>query len=151
MAQVLETPGHTAGHIVYYFPDNPALFSGDTLFVLGCGRLFEDSAEAMWGSLSKLAALPPDTKVYCGHEYTLANARFAVSLDPDNAQLAARARTIEDARERGAPTVPSTIREELATNPFLRADTPGIRQHLGMRDEPAAAVFAELRRRKDRA
>ncbi|MFP4126892.1 MAG: hydroxyacylglutathione hydrolase [Alphaproteobacteria bacterium] len=151
VAQIVETPGHTAGHVCYYFPDDPALFSGDTLFVLGCGRLFEEDAAAMWTSLGKLAALPPETKVYCGHEYTLANARFALTVDPDNAELAARARKIEEARERGEPTVPTTIREELATNPFLRADTAAIRQHLGMRDDPAAAVFAEIRRRKDLA
>ena len=151
VAQVFETPGHTAGHVVYFFADNPALFAGDTLFALGCGRLFEESADAMWSSLAKLAALPRDTKVYCGHEYTLANARFAVSVDPDNTQLAGRARRIEEARERGEPTLPTTIGDELATNPFLRADAPSIRQHLGMKDEPAGAVFAELRRRKDRA
>ncbi len=150
-AEVFETPGHTAGHVCYFFPDDPALFSGDTLFVLGCGRLFEDDAAAMWTSLGKLMTLPPDTKVYCGHEYTLANARFALTVDPDNAQLAARARKIEEARERGEPTVPTTIGEELATNPFLRADNPAIRQHLGMRDDPAASVFAEIRRRKDLA
>ena len=149
VAEILETPGHTAGHVCYYFPDDPALFSGDTLFVLGCGRLFEEDAAAMWTSLSKLAALPPNTKVYCGHEYTLANARFAVTVDPDNAELAARCRKIEEARERGEPTVPTTIGEELATNPFLRADNAAIRQHLGMRDDPASAVFGEIRRRKD--
>jgi hydroxyacylglutathione hydrolase len=105
----------------------------------------------MWTSLGKLAALPPETKVYCGHEYTLANARFALTVDPDNADLAARARKIEEARERGEPTVPTTIGEELATNPFLRADSAPIRQHLAMRDDPPAAVFAEIRRRKDLA
>jgi len=151
VAEIFETPGHTAGHVCYYFPDDPALFSGDTLFVLGCGRLFEEDAAAMWTSLGKLAALPPETKVYCGHEYTLANARFALTVDPDNADLAARARKIEEARERGEPTVPTTIGEELATNPFLRADSAPIRQHLAMRDDPPAAVFAEIRRRKDLA
>lgn len=151
VAEILETPGHTAGHICCHFPGDAVLFSGDTLFVLGCGRLFEESAAAMWSSLAKLAALPAETKVYCGHEYTLANARFALTVDPDNAALAARARKIEEARERGEPTVPTTIGEELATNPFLRADTAAIRQHLGMRDDPPAAVFAEIRRRKDLA
>ncbi len=150
-AEVFETPGHTAGHIVYHFPDSEVLFAGDTLFVMGCGRLFEESPQAMWASLAKLAALPPATRVYCGHEYTLANARFALTVDPDNAALAARARRVEEARERGEPTVPTTIEEELRTNPFLRADEPAIRQHLGLRDEPAAAVFAEIRRRKDHA
>ncbi len=151
IAEIFETPGHTAGHVCYYFPDDPVLFAGDTLFVLGCGRLFEESAAAMWSSLGKLAALPPETKVYCGHEYTLANARFALTVDPDNAELAARARKIEEARERGEPTVPTTIGEELATNPFLRADSAAVRRHLGMRDDPAAAVFGEIRRRKDLA
>jgi hydroxyacylglutathione hydrolase len=151
VAEIFETPGHTAGHVCYYFPDDPALFSGDTLFVLGCGRLFEESAAEMWTALGKLAGLPRDTKVYCGHEYTLANARFALTVDPENADLAARCRKIEEARERGEPTVPTTIGEELATNPFLRADSAAIRQHLGMRDEPAAKVFAEIRRRKDLA
>jgi hydroxyacylglutathione hydrolase len=111
--------------------------------------LFEESAADMWTSLGKLMALPAETKIYCGHEYTLANARFALTVDPDNTALAARARMVEEARERGEPTVPTTIGEELATNPFLRADTTAIRQHLGMRDDPAADVFAELRRRKD--
>lgn len=151
VAQVIETPGHTTGHVAYFFADDPALFAGDTLFVLGCGRLLEDTAEAMWASLSKLAALPPDTKVYCGHEYTLANARFALTIDPDNAELAARARKIEELRERGEPTVPTTIGDELKTNPFLRAGNGAIRQHLGLKDEPAGAVFAEIRRRKDAA
>jgi hydroxyacylglutathione hydrolase len=151
VAEVLETPGHTAGHVVYHFPESEALFSGDTLFVLGCGRLFEESPQAMWTSLLKLAALPPATRVYCGHEYTLANARFALTVDPDNAALAARARRIEEARERGEPTVPSTIGEELKTNPFLRADTPAIRQHLGLVNESPSTVFAEIRRRKDQA
>ncbi|TVQ33040.1 MAG: hydroxyacylglutathione hydrolase [Geminicoccaceae bacterium] len=151
VAEVFETPGHTAGHVCYYFRDSEALFAGDTLFVLGCGRLFEESPQAMWASLGKLAHLPPATRVYCGHEYTLANARFALTVDPDNAALAGRARRIEEARERGEPTVPTTIGEELATNPFLRADAAPIRQHLGLREEPAAHVFAEIRRRKDQA
>ncbi|MEO1089960.1 MAG: hydroxyacylglutathione hydrolase [Pseudomonadota bacterium] len=151
VSRVFDTPGHTSGHIAYYFPDTPALFAGDTLFALGCGRLFEDTPEAMWTSLGKLASLPRETRVYCGHEYTLANARFALTVDPDNAELAARARRVEDARERGEPTVPFTIGEETATNPFLRADEPAIRQHLGLAEEPAAEVFAEIRRRKDRA
>ncbi len=151
VAQVLETPGHTLGHVAYYFPETPAVFAGDTLFVLGCGRLLEDSAETMWRSLGKLAALPPETKIYCGHEYTLANARFAVAIDPENTELSARARRLEQLRERSEPTVPTTIGEELATNPFLRADDAKIRERLGLRGEPAADVFAEIRRRKDAA
>lgn len=151
VARIIETPGHTVGHVAYYFAETPALFAGDTLFVLGCGRVFEDTPRAMWNSLCKLAALPPETKLYCGHEYTLANARFALTIDPENARLAARARRIEELRERGEPTVPSTIGEEIETNPFLRADDAAVRQQLGMRDEPAHAVFAEIRKRKDRA
>lgn len=150
-AEVYETPGHTKGHIAFYFPQPGILFAGDTLFVLGCGRLFEDTPAAMWTSLSKLAALPAATQVYCGHEYTLGNARFALTIEPDNAELQARVAEIEAKRARGEPTVPTTIGEELATNPFLRADAPTVRAHLGMADAPAAEVFAEIRRRKDAA
>lgn len=150
LAEVIETPGHTAGHIVFHFPQAGLLFSGDTLFVLGCGRLFEDSAAAMWDSLSKLAVLPDDTKVYCGHEYTLSNARFAVTVDPDNPDLKKRAAEIEAMRSRGQPTVPSSLGLEKQTNPFLRAADPVLRAALGMKESSDAEVFAEIRRRKDR-
>lgn len=136
-AEVIETPGHTSGHVSYWFPEGDALFCGDTLFALGCGRLFEGDAPTMWRSLGKLAALPEATRVYCGHEYTLSNARFALSVDPDHAELRARVAEIEALRAQGRPTIPSTIGLERRTNPFLRAAD--------------AETFAELRRRKDRA
>jgi len=135
-AQVLETPGHTRGHIAYYVPEAKALFCGDTLFSLGCGRLFEGTAEEMFQSLQKLAALPGDTLVCCGHEYTASNARFALSVDPDNAALKSRAAEVERLRAAGLPTVPSRLAEERAANPFLRA--------------PDAGVFASLRAKKDK-
>lgn len=149
--RVIETPGHTAGHISFWFEGAGALFSGDTLFALGCGRLFEGDAATMWRSLQKLAALPPSTRIYCGHEYTQSNARFALSIDPDNAALKARAAAIDELRRADRPTIPSTLAEELATNPFLRPDDPAIRRHLKMEDASDAEVFAEIRRRKDRA
>jgi hydroxyacylglutathione hydrolase len=147
--RVIETPGHTAGHISYYFPASGVVFTADTLFALGCGRLFECPATVMHQSLSKLAALPPETIVYCGHEYTLANARFAVTVDPDNAALAARAAKIEKLRAENRATLPTTIGEELATNPFLRWADPSIRAGLGMAKATDAEVFAEIRKRKD--
>jgi len=146
---VIETPGHTAGHICYYLPDDQLLFSADTLFALGCGRLFERPAVDMWNSLCKLMELPDDTVVYFGHEYTLANARFAVTIDPKNDTLLARARDIEALRAEGKFTAPTTIGLEKATNPFLRAADPGIRQHLGMEGAADWEVFAEVRSRKD--
>ncbi|MCW2246781.1 hydroxyacylglutathione hydrolase [Azospirillum fermentarium] len=148
-AQVFFVPGHTSGHIAYYFPGLGALFCGDTLFALGCGRLFEGTAEQMWDSLSRLRALPAGTRVYCAHEYTLSNARFAVTVDPDNAALARRADAIKAARGRGEPTVPFTLEEDRQTNPFLRADDPAVQAAVGMSGAEPAAVFAEIRRRKD--
>lgn len=147
--RVVETPGHTAGHVSYHLPVAGVAFTGDTLFALGCGRLFEAPPEVMFASLAKLAALPGETAVYCGHEYTLANARFALSVDPGNARLKARADKVEALRAEGKPTLPTTIAAERATNPFLRADDPAIRQALGMEAASDAEVFAELRRRKD--
>lgn len=148
-ARVIETPGHTAGHIAYHFADAGAAFVGDTLFALGCGRLFEGSPEQMWDSLKKLMNLPPDTAVYCGHEYTQANARFALTVEPDNAALAARAKEIDALRAQGRPTVPTSIGLEIETNPFLRPDSAEIQASLGMEGAPLHEVFAELRRRKD--
>jgi hydroxyacylglutathione hydrolase len=150
-ATVLETPGHTSGHISYWFADGEALFCGDTLFALGCGRLFEGDAPTMWRSLGKLMALPDATRVYCGHEYTLSNARFALGLEPDNAVLRERAEAVEAARAKGLPTIPTTIGAEKATSPFLRAADPALRQALGLEGAADAEVFAEVRRRKDRA
>jgi hydroxyacylglutathione hydrolase len=149
-AQVFETPGHTSGHISYWFPGSNALFCADTLFSLGCGRVIEGSHAQMWNSLSKLAALPDDTLVYCGHEYTQANARFALSVDPDNQALQARAAEVERQRAAGKPTVPSKLSAERAANPFLRAGDKAIRKKLGMESAGDAEVFAEIRRRKDR-
>ncbi len=147
--KIIETPGHTAGHIVYFSPKAGVLFAGDTLFSLGCGRLFERGADEMWSGLKKLKALPPETMLYCGHEYTLANARFALSVDPDNEALIARAAEVERLREKGEPTLPVALAAEFSTNPFLRADDPAIRAHLGMEDASDEAVFAEIRKRKD--
>jgi hydroxyacylglutathione hydrolase len=148
-AQVIETPGHTSGHISFWFAEAKALFCADTLFSLGCGRVFEGSYAQMWNSLKKLAALPDDALVYCGHEYTQANARFALSVDPDNKALQARAAEVERQRAAGKPTVPTRLSAERAANPFLRAVDPAIRQRLGMESASDAEVFAEIRRRKD--
>jgi hydroxyacylglutathione hydrolase len=150
-AEVIETPGHTSGHISYWFPEALALFCADTLFALGCGRLFEGDAPTMWRSLQKLAALPDAARVYCGHEYTLSNARFALQIDPDNPALRERAAEVERLRAQGLPTVPSTIGLEKATSPFLRAADPAIRRRLGLERAADAEVFGEIRRRKDRA
>lgn len=149
--QVFDTPGHTSGHISYYIPAAKVAFAGDTMFALGCGRLFEGTPQQMWDSLSKLMALPDDTQVYCGHEYTLSNAKFAVSVDPDNADLKARLAEIEAKRAKGEPTVPTSIGLERATSPFVRAGDPGLRAHLGLADAADWEVFAEVRKRKDNA
>jgi hydroxyacylglutathione hydrolase len=148
-AEVFETPGHTRGHISLWFPDSGALFCADTLFSLGCGRLFEGTPAEMLTSLRKLAALPDDTLVCCGHEYTASNARFALSVDPDNAALQARAAEVERLRAADEPTVPTRLGEEKAANPFLRADDQAIRKQLGMAEASDAEVFAEIRQRKD--
>ncbi|HYI40185.1 MAG TPA: hydroxyacylglutathione hydrolase [Allosphingosinicella sp.] len=134
-AEVLEVPAHTAGHIAYHLPSEEVVFVGDTLFAMGCGRLFEGTAEQMHSNLQRLAELPPATLAYCAHEYTLANGRFAVTVEPDNEALAARLADVEAARASGDPTVPTTIALELATNPFMRASS--------------AAELADLRRAKD--
>lgn len=147
--RVIETPGHTAGHVSYYLPKSGVVFAADTLFALGCGRLFEGTPATMHASLAKLAALPAETKVYCGHEYTLSNARFAVTIDPTNSALTKRAKEIEALRADDRPTLPTTIGTELATNPFLRAHDPAIRRNLGMESATDADVFAEIRKRKD--
>jgi hydroxyacylglutathione hydrolase len=146
---VIETPGHTAGHVCFYFPAAKVAFTADTLFALGCGRLFEKPASTMFASLQKLAALPADTTIYCGHEYTQANARFALSVDPANQALKDRAKRIDRLRAGGKPTLPTTLAEELATNPFLRCSDAAIRRNLGMENASDEEVFAELRRRKD--
>lgn len=146
---VIETPGHTAGHICYHFADSKLLFAADTLFALGCGRLFERSAADMWHSLQKLAVLPDETAIYFGHEYTLSNARFALSIDGDNARLQARVKEIEALRAEGRFTIPTTLGLEKETNPFLRAADPAIRRGLLMETRSNEEVFAEIRKRKD--
>ncbi len=149
-ARVFETPGHTSGHIAYWFETSKALFCGDTLFALGCGRLFEGTPAQMWDSLCKLRDLPDDTRVYCGHEYTAGNAQFAVTIEPDNAELAARAEKIAAQRARGEPTIPSLLGLEKRTNPFLRADLPELQAAIGMPNASTVTAFAEVRGRKDR-
>ncbi|MBB3542619.1 hydroxyacylglutathione hydrolase [Rhizobium sp. BK399] len=146
---VIETPGHTAGHICYHFVDDKLLFAADTLFALGCGRLFERPAADMWHSLQKLAVLPDETAVYFGHEYTLSNARFALTIDPDNQRLISRAAEIEALRAENKFTIPTTLALEKETNPFLRAADPAIRRNLLMETKTNEEVFAEIRRRKD--
>ena len=123
-ATVLETPGHTAGHVVFHFADDALLFTGDTLFAMGCGRLFEGTAEQMWGNMRRLAALPPETRVFCGHEYTQGNARYALTAEPENEAVRTRLAEVDALRAAGEPTVPFTLGQELATNPFLRASSP---------------------------
>ena len=149
--RVLETPGHTLGHVSYYFPALATVFTGDTLFALGCGRLFEGDAATMLASLQKITALPDDTKIYCGHEYTLSNARFALTVEPENNALATRFKEIEAMRAAGQPTLPTTIALEKATNPFLRTHSPNIRARLGLASAPDWQVFARLRELKNKA
>lgn len=146
---VFATPGHTLGHVSYYFPKAKVAFTADTLFALGCGRIFEGTPPMMFASLMKLAALPADTVVYCGHEYTQTNARFALTVDPTNPVLRQRAEKIAALRAEDRPTLPTTIGEELATNPYLRTHDPAIRRGLGMESATDEAVFAEIRKRKD--
>jgi len=150
-ATVIEVPGHTSGHVAYWFTEEEILFSGDTLFAMGCGRGFEEPAHVLYHSLMKLAALPGETAVYCGHEYTLANARFALTVDPGNVILEERAAAVARLREAGKFTLPTTIELERATNPFLRAEDPEIQAAIGMSGADPADAFAELRARKNRA
>lgn len=151
---ILDVPGHTRGHIAYHAPSLGAVFCGDTLFACGCGRLFEGTAEQMTVSLAALARLPAATRVYCAHEYTLSNIRFALAVEPDNTALQQRQRACERLRAAGEPTVPSTIGDELATNPFLRCDEPAVRASARLQAAGAAvssvATFAALRAWKDR-
>jgi len=148
--KVLETPGHTAGHISYVFPADKLAFVGDTLFSIGCGRVIEGNAEMMWQSLLKLRALPDDTRFYCGHEYTDANIRFAKTIEPNNKALTARADEVAKLLSAHKPTIPATIGAEKAENPFLRADLPEVAKAVGLAASPAWKVFAEIRERKNR-
>jgi hydroxyacylglutathione hydrolase len=150
-AAVIDTPGHTVGHVAYHFASEKLLFAGDTLFSLGCGRLFEGTPAQMWASLQELSLLPEETQVHCGHEYTASNARFALTVDPANADLQARAAEVDALRAAGKPTLPTTIGLELKTNPFLRAADPAIAAELGMTGATPLAVFTELRERKNKA
>lgn len=149
--RVLDTPGHTAGHISFVIDAAKVAFVGDTLFALGCGRVIEGTMEMMWNSLDKLRKLPADTMLYCGHEYTLANAKFALTIEPDNAALVQRTAEIEGLRAAGRATLPTRLDAELATNPFLRPHVAGIRQRLGMGKALDWQVFGEIRERKNRS
>jgi hydroxyacylglutathione hydrolase len=148
--RVLDTPGHTAGHITYWIPSADVAFVGDTLFAIGCGRVIEGNAQMMWQSLQKLMALPPQTSVYCGHEYTQSNAKFALAIEPENAALQKRAKEVDSLRAAGKATLPTTIGLELETNPFLRPAIPAIQQRLGMAGKPEWQIFGEIRERKNR-
>jgi hydroxyacylglutathione hydrolase len=147
VAKVFDVPGHTRGAVSYWFPESHAVFTGDTLFLMGCGRLFEGTPEQMWRSLSKLRALPPETRIYCGHEYTQANARFALTIEPGNRDLAARAKRVDQMRAERKFTVPGLMSEEAATNPFLRADLPALQKAMGTAGD--VATFAAIRKAKD--
>jgi len=149
-ARVIATPGHTLGQINYYFPTAKLLFAGDTLFSIGCGRVIEGTPEMMWQSLLKLRDLPDDTAMYCGHEYTDANIRFALTIEPDNPALAARAAQVKSQVAAGTPTIPTLMGEEKRANVFLRADDPAVASAVSLAGKPGAQVFAEVRARKNR-
>jgi len=148
--EVIDVPGHTLGHVAFHFPQDHMAFTADSLMALGCGRLFEGTADQMWDSLRKLRDLPGQTLICSGHEYTETNARFALTIEPDNQALRDRAAAIARARAEGRPTVPSHLSEERATNPFLRADMPELQRAAGLEGHSAVQVFAEIRSRKDR-
>jgi hydroxyacylglutathione hydrolase len=147
---VIDVPGHTRGHIAFHFPVSGMAFTADSLMAAGCGRLFEGTADEMWTSLSKLKALPPETLIGSGHDYLDGNLRFASALEPGNPAIKLRIEALARMRREGRLPMPSTLAEELATNPFLRADLPQVKQAVGLPDAPDAAVFAEVRARKDR-
>jgi hydroxyacylglutathione hydrolase len=148
--RVIETPGHTLGHIAYVLDADKLAFVGDTLFSIGCGRVIEGTPEMMWQSLLKLRALPDETRFFCGHEYTLSNIKFALTIEPKNAALLARAKEAEGQIAAGRPTIPTTIGAEKKENPFLRADLPAVAAAVGLAGKPAAQVFAEIRERKNK-
>jgi hydroxyacylglutathione hydrolase len=147
--RVIDTPGHTLGHISYHLPSERIAFTADTLFAIGCGRVFEGTPAMMFASLEKLRALPDATRIHCGHEYTETNARFALTVDPDNADLVRRYEEVKRLRAAGKMTLPTTIAEEKRTNPYFRVDAPPVRLLLQMENAPSVDVFAEIRRRKD--
>jgi hydroxyacylglutathione hydrolase len=149
-ANVIETPGHTNGHITFWFHADKLAFAGDTLFAIGCGRVIEGTMPMMWKSLLKLRDLPDDTQVYCGHEYTAANIKFAKTIEPNNKALLAREAQATQQLAKGEPTIPVTIGDEKKANVFLRADVPEVAASLGMAGKPATDVFAEIRERKNK-
>ena len=149
-ANVIETPGHTSGHIAFWFHADKLAFVGDTLFSIGCGRVIEGTPGMMWRSLVKLRDLPDDTEIYCGHEYTAANIKFARTIEPNNAALIAREAQVKQQIAKGEPTIPVTIGEEKKANPFLRADVPEVAASIGMAGKQASQVFAEIRARKNK-
>ena len=148
-AKVIDVSGHTLGHIAFHIPQAQAVFTADSLMALGCGRLFEGEAALAWESLQKLMALSEDTIVYSGHEYTMANGKFAMTIEPGNPDLVARVKKIEQARMTGQPTVPSSLAEELATNPFLRGHMPEVQASVSLEGADAGVVFARVRQAKD--
>ena len=150
VGRVLETPGHTAGHITYWFKEDKLAFVGDTLFSVGCGRIIEGTPEMMWNSLLKIRNLPADTQVYCGHEYTASNVHFALTIEPRNPSLRARAEEVVRLTERKKPTIPTTIQQEKSFNPFLRADLHSVSAGIGLEGATPVAVFATVRARKDK-
>lgn len=147
--EILDTPGHTLGHISWHAPGEKLLFAADALFSLGVGRMFEGTPEVMWAGLERLRALDPQTQLYCGHEYTLSNAAFALSVDPDNAALKARADEAQRQIDEGKPTIPALLADEIAANPFLRADDPGLARAMNLEGASPAEVFGALRKAKD--
>jgi hydroxyacylglutathione hydrolase len=149
-ARVIDVPGHTFGHIAFHFPQSHLCFTADSLMAGGCGRLFEGTARQMHASLQKLAALPPETQICSGHEYTASNLRFAATLEPGNPQLMSRIAEVAAKRAKGIPTVPAPLSEELATNPYLRAHLPALKTAVGLPDADDVTVFAEIRARKDK-
>jgi hydroxyacylglutathione hydrolase len=149
-ANVIETPGHTLGHIAYWFHADKLAFVGDTLFSIGCGRVIEGTPPQMWQSLLKLRDLPDDTEIYCGHEYTVANIKFALTIEPDNTVLQARDAEAREQIAEKQPTIPTTLGDEKLANPFLRADRPEVAADIGMAGKPAAEVFTEIRARKNK-
>ena len=149
--KVIETPGHTLGHVAYFIPAAKVAFVGDTMFAMGAGRIFEGNAEMMWKSLQKLSRLPRDTEIYCGHEYTQSNAAFALTLEPDNPALVNRAKEVDQLRKDNKPTLPTRLDRELETNPFLRPHVTAIRAKLGMLYAPDWHVFAAIRERKNKS
>jgi hydroxyacylglutathione hydrolase len=151
LARVLETPGHTLDHISYVFDSDKALFAADTLFSIGCGRVFEGTYPMMWESLLKLRALPDDFRLYCGHEYTAANVKFALGIEPDNPALKARAEEVAALHAAGKPTVPTLLGDEKKANVFLRADQPSVAAGVRLKGKSAAEVFGELRERKNKS